>query len=85
VLHWFVLEKECASGQPPEGRVLAPDVDYGADALTITISIAPLSGAQDCQGNTPYGVVFELEEPVGERPIFDGGTVPARDATIPGQ
>jgi len=83
-LHGFVLERECASGHPPEGRILAPDVDYGAEALTITYSIAPLSGDQDCQGNTPYGVVFELVEPVGGRPILDGGTVPARDATIPG-
>ena len=80
----FVLERACASGRSPDGRILAPDVDYGADALTITFSIAPLAGGQDCQGNTPFGVVFELEEPVGERPIFDGSTTPARDATIPG-
>jgi len=83
-LRGFVLERACASGRSPEGRILAPDVDYGADALTITFSIAPLAGGQDCQGNTPFGVVFELEEPVGERPIFDGSTTPARDATIPG-
>jgi hypothetical protein len=79
----FVLESACASGQSPEGRILAPDVDYGAEALTVTFSIAPRAGDQDCQGNTPFGVVFELEDPVGERPIFDGSTTPARDATIP--
>ena len=84
-LYGFVLERECASGQSPEGRILAPDVDYGAEALTITFSIAPRPGDQDCQGNTPFGVVFELEDAVGGRPILDGGTVPARDATtIPG-
>ena len=85
VLKGFVVERACASGQSPEGRILAPDVDYGAEALTITFSIAPLPGGQDCPGNQPFGVVFELVEPVGERPIFDGSTTPARDATtIPG-
>ncbi|MET1232383.1 MAG: hypothetical protein ABWY52_05995 [Candidatus Limnocylindrales bacterium] len=84
VLRGFVVERACASGQSPEGRILAPDVDYGAEALTITFSIAPLPGDQDCPGNQPFGVVFELDEPVGERPIFDGSTTPARDATIPG-
>jgi hypothetical protein len=80
-LKGFVLETACASGQSPEGRILAPDVDYGAEALTITFSIAPRSGAQDCQGNRPFGVIFELEDAVDGRPILDGGTVPARDAT----
>jgi hypothetical protein len=84
-LRGFVLERECASGHSPEGRILAPDIDYGAEALTITFSIAPLPGDQDCVGNTPFGVVFGLEDPVDGRPILDGGTVPARDATIPGQ
>jgi hypothetical protein len=84
VLRGFVVERACASGQSPEGRILAPDVDYGAEALTITFSIAPLPGGQDCPGNQPFGVVFELDEPVGERVIFDGSTTPARDATIPG-
>lgn len=81
-LYGFVLERECANGQSPEGRILAPDVDYGAEALTITFSIAPLPGAQDCPANEPFGVVFELEDAVGGRPVLDGGTVPARDATV---
>jgi pyruvate/2-oxoglutarate dehydrogenase complex dihydrolipoamide acyltransferase (E2) component len=80
-LRGFVLERECASGQSPEGRIVRPDVDYGAEALTITFSITPLPGGQDCQANTPFGVVFELEDAVDGRPILDGGTVPARDAT----
>jgi len=84
-LYGFVQERECASGTSPEGRILAPDIDYGAEALTITFSIAPLPGDQDCQGNEPYGVVFDLEDAVDGRPILDGGTVPARDATtMPG-
>lgn len=84
-LSGFVQELACSSGQSPEGRILKPDVDYGADALTVTISIAPLPGNQDCQGNEAFGVIFELAEPVDGRPILDGSTTPARDATtIPG-
>lgn len=80
-LKGFVVERGCASGRTPEGRILKPDVDYGADALTVTFSIAPRPGVQDCLGNEPYGVIFELVEPVGGRPILDGSTTPARDAT----
>lgn len=80
-LHGFVLERECASGRSPEGRIVRPDIDHGAEALTITFSIVPLPGAQDCPGNPPFAVVFELEDAVQGRPILDGGTVPARDAT----
>ncbi|HEY8199256.1 MAG TPA: hypothetical protein VIF44_05755 [Candidatus Limnocylindrales bacterium] len=80
-LRGFVQERACASGQSPEGRILKPDIDYGAEALTVTFSIAPLAGDQDCLGNEPFGVVFELAEPVGGRPILDGSTTPARDAT----
>lgn len=80
-LRGFVVERGCASGRTPEGRILRPDVDYGAEALTVTISIAPRPGVQDCIGNEPYGVIFDLVEPVGGRPILDGSTTPARDAT----
>jgi hypothetical protein len=84
-LRGFIQERACASGRSPEGRILKPDVDYGAEALTVTFSIAPLAGNQDCQGNEPFGVIFELVEPVGGRLILDGSTTPARDATtIPG-
>ena len=83
-LRGFVVERGCASGRSPEGRILKPDVDYGAEALTVTFSIAPRPGVQDCLGNEPFGVIFELVEPVGGRPILDGSTTPARDAaTIP--
>ena len=84
-LRGFVQELACASGRSPEGRILKPDVDYGADALTVTFSIAPLPGDQDCQGNEPFGVIFELVEPVGGRPILDGSTTPAKGRHRPAE
>lgn len=72
----LVTERECASGRSAEGRIQQPDVDYTRDAVVITVRVERRSGDQDCQGNpeTPY--LLELDEPVGDRRLLDGGTSP---------
>lgn len=77
----FVMETACASGQSPEGRVNQPIVEYGADAVTVTFTVTPRPGGQDCQGNPEFPITLTLTEPLGERALLDGGTTPPRDAT----
>ena len=77
----FVMEAACASGQSPEGRVNEPNVEYGADAVTVTFTVTPLDGTQDCPSNPEFPVTVTLTEPLGERSLLDGGTTPPRDAT----
>ncbi len=75
-LHVLVLERECASGTSADGRIAEPVVDYGPDAVTITIGVRRAAGDQTCQGNPPTPFVVELTEPLGGRMLLDGGHAP---------
>jgi hypothetical protein len=71
----MVHEDACASGQPATGRI-RPDVEYEADRIIVTVRVENAGGDQACPGNpdTPY--TLELEEPVGDRVIYDGRSSP---------
>ena len=70
-------ERHCASGKPPEGRILAPDIVLGDDAITITFGVTPRPGGQDCPGALPSRYVVELPEPIGLRELRDGYSYPS--------
>lgn len=72
----LVQEDACAGGRDARGRVLSPLVHYGQTAITVTYLIRPLKGPQTCQGVPPTPVTLILDEPVGNRPLRDGGTYP---------
>jgi hypothetical protein len=40
-------------------------------------------GGQDCPGNPDFAMVVDLPEPLGGRPLLDGGTFPPSDVTKP--
>ena len=77
----ILMETACASGQSPEGRVNEPVIQYTAESVTVTFTVTPRPGAQDCPGNPEFPVTFTLSEPLGERALLDGGSTPPRDAT----
>jgi hypothetical protein len=77
----ILVEKACASGQAPEGRVGDPVIFYGPDAVIVMVPVTPLEGTQDCQGNPEFPVEITLTEPLGERTLLDGSSNPPRDAT----
>lgn len=72
----FVHEDACASGREARGRVEPPLVHYGRGTLTVTYFIRPPTGGQTCQGNPPTRATLVLDEPVGDRVLRDGGSVP---------
>ncbi len=74
-------ERACASGQSPEGRVQEPVIEYTAEAVTVTISVAGRGGVQDCPSNPEFPITITLTEPLGDRALLDGGSIPPRDAT----
>ena len=82
-IHALVLEEACASGKTPAGRIEPPMMDFSETAVTVTIGIRRVPGNQDCQGNEPFPLTFELDEPLAGRTLFDGGEVPPRDASKP--
>jgi hypothetical protein len=79
----FVEEQACASGKSPEGRIEGPLFDPTETDVTVTFGVRPQPGHQDCQGNAPFPVRFELPEPLAGRTLLDGNEVPPRDASKP--
>jgi hypothetical protein len=79
----LVLEEACASGKTARDRLETPLIDLSETAVTVTFGIRPLPGTQDCQGNDPLPVTFQLPEPLAERTLLDGNEVPPREAARP--
>ena len=76
-----VVESACASGQSPRAGVTSRSSPTRR-SVTVTFTVEPLPGdAQDCQSNPEFPVTFTLSEPLGGRPLLDGGSTPPRDAT----
>jgi hypothetical protein len=74
----IVEEIECADG-PPGDRVLPPLIDYAPDSITIVARLRDLPpGTYPCPGIPGTPVVFDLEEPLGDRALLDGVNFPAR-------
>jgi hypothetical protein len=71
-----VMEHECASGQPADGRIAEPIVEYGEDAITVTIPVHEVEGGATCPGNPWTPFLLELDEPIGDRQLLDGGPWP---------
>jgi hypothetical protein len=71
-----VMERECASGSPADGRIAEPIVEYAEEAIIITVPVRRVEGAATCQGNPWTPFVLELDEPIGDRLLLDGGPWP---------
>jgi hypothetical protein len=76
----FIREQECASGQSPEGRIIGPRIEYASDSITVTFGVTKVGG--DCPSNPSYSITIFLAEKLGNRRVLDGGSTPARDATV---
>ncbi len=77
----LLRERDCASGKPPEGRVLAPTIVTTADAFDVAIGIRKQLTGQDCPGNPAYPMRLVLPEPLGARGLFDASAFPPRPVT----
>ena len=71
----LVAERACSSGRTAEGRIQEPEVDYGPDAVVITLRVDSVGGANTCPG-VETAFVVELSEPIGTRALVDGGQTP---------
>jgi hypothetical protein len=76
----LLREQACASGKPPEGRVLEPTIATTADAIRVAIGIRQ-QGNADCPGNPAYAMLLELPAPLGARSLFDASQYPPRPVT----
>ena len=74
-VHILATERACASAQPMDDRLNDPVVLADASQVSITLSVAPLDGDQDCPGNPSTAVEVDLGEPLGDRRLVDGREV----------
>jgi hypothetical protein len=74
----LINERECANGEPPIGREIIPVVVMGEDLVTITVLVEPVSGGASCPSNPWHPITIDLGEPLGNRQLRDGSTIPPR-------
>ena len=77
----LIRERVCASGKPPEGRVLAPTVITSAEWFQVAIGIRKQTTDQDCPNNPAHPSQLVLPEPIGSRGLFDASQYPPRPVT----
>jgi hypothetical protein len=77
-----VYERACASGEPATGRIAEPDITYGDDEVVVTIRVIPRAGDQGCPGNPATAFTLQLDEPLGDRTLLDGGQDPPAPPTV---
>ena len=80
-IHAQLVEKACASGMSPAGRIEPPTIEPDDHGITVTFRVRRLPGPQDCQGNDPFGLDIRLPEPLADRRLYDGSETPPRDVT----
>ncbi|MGB0890422.1 MAG: hypothetical protein ACPGWS_09080 [Solirubrobacterales bacterium] len=71
-----MTEKNCASGQPADGRAHVPVIRYSRSQILMIATIEPAKGSFTCQDNPPTYVRVVLARPIGRRALVDGGSVP---------
>lgn len=84
LIHGFVREQSCASGESADDRVLDPLITYRPTAIYVAFAVLRRPGPQTCELNPAFPIEFLMAEPLGDRSLFDGGVSPPRDAsTVP--
>lgn len=69
----------CASGVT--GEVLTPQVTYEPERIIVQVDVEPFTEDEaECPGNDTVPVTVELDEPVGERDLVDGGCLEGEEA-----
>lgn len=72
----LVTERACASGKPPNGRVVGPTVALFPDRVLIVFGVREQGGAHNCQSNPSIRVAVDLGEPLGNRRLVDPALLP---------
>lgn len=74
-----VRERACASGESAEGRILDPVIRSDEHTVVVSVFVRPLDGDQTCPSNPATPFTLDLDEPLGDRELLDGGVYPPRD------
>jgi hypothetical protein len=83
LVHAVLMERSCASGRSPEGRIAPPSIAYFERAIVVTMSVRHRPGGQDCEGNPKFPFELTLDQAIGDRRLLDGGVFPPRSVDAP--
>ena len=79
----LVSEMTCTSGRSADGRVLPPAILASPTEILVIFAVRPPppsgNGLEACPGPPPTRVEVTLPEPLGNRPLLDGGVSPPAD------
>jgi hypothetical protein len=79
----LVSETTCTSGRTADGRVLPPAILTSATEVLVIFAVRPpppsANGLEACPAPPPTRVEVTLPEPLGNRPLLDGGVSPPAD------
>jgi hypothetical protein len=78
VFRILVTENACAGGRPATGRVEEPLVVREEGRVQVAMFVRPLDGPATCPTNPPTPYTLRLDDPLGDRTLADGGTIPPR-------
>lgn len=74
---WVSMDElACNSGRNADGRASMPIVRYEPHQIVMLGKIKPNRGTHTCPSNPPTFVEVRLTEPIGDRALVDGGSVP---------
>lgn len=79
----LVTERECASGELPVGRAIAPVVVESDTSVQVVVLIEESRGDVDCPGNPSFPLVVDLSRPLGQRSILDIAFEPPNELVWP--
>ena len=74
-LHLLVREEACSSGHSASGRISPAFVTWNGDELVIELFVQMLPGDHECPGVPATPATLHLPVPLGDRTLFDAGTI----------
>lgn len=74
-LHLLVREEACSSGRSASGRISPAFVTWNGDELVIELFVQTLPGDHECPGVPDTPATLRLPVPLGDRTLFDAGTI----------
>ena len=74
-LHLLVTEETCSGGRSATGRISPAFVTWDAQLVVIELFVQTLPGDHECPGVPPTPATLRLPVPLGDRTLFDAGTI----------
>lgn len=80
----MVTESDCTGGRDPSAFLGKPAVTEDSSRVVVNLTSEAIIGGADCPGNPSVPLTLSLDEPIGDRELYDGGTFPPTPIKLAG-